>query len=203
MSYNTTKHGQAEYGRYGQLSLAQVAALTAQEGPDLDPRDPASKFCSLVYQVNPSPINLSGEVIVDGVRINGYDMVNDAQVDSGHNLWVKDQTLITATQNLSSNILNVELAVENLSADLQAMNSSIHELNGLSGNILNSNDTYSRIVASSGAYIYVMHAVPPALSGHPVWRVQRVDSDGSRMWADGDSSFDNIASGYLDLTYSY
>ena len=172
MAYNTEKHGIADQRKWAQLSTADVATLTAQEGPDLLLTDPAGKFAQLTYQINPSPINLSGEVVVDGVRIEGYDQVNEAQVDAAHNMFVIDSSVLGAIQSLT-------------------------------GSVLNSTDIYSRIIQVSGDYTYMMHALPPALSGNPAWRVQRIDADGSRMWADGDASFDNIASGYLDLTYTY
>jgi hypothetical protein len=82
--------GAAQYGSFGQLSLAQVAALTAQEGPELAVQDPQCRFANLVYQVNAVPLTLSGDVSVDNVKIEGYDAAHKAYVDSDHNLYVKD-----------------------------------------------------------------------------------------------------------------
>ena len=157
--YNTTKHGQADYGSFGQLNLSQVAALTGQEGPDMDPRNPASKFYQLVYQVNAVPINLSGDVNVDGT-ITGYDHVNEAQVDAGHQLWVTDKSLLAQ-------------------------------------------QTYSRIVQTDAfGNTYIAHAEPGSLSGDPDWRAQRIDSTGSRMWADN-ANFSQIAVELSGLSYTY
>lgn len=83
----------------------------------------------------------------------------------------------------------------------------VYDIAGLSGNtILNETiyvrDTYSRIIKTSGDNTYIMYAPPGSLSGDPVWRMQLIDSDGSRLWADGNNYFDNSASAYLTKTYS-
>lgn len=71
----------------------------------------------------------------------------------------------------------------------------------LSGSLLASNE-YSRIIKSNGDDVYIMHAPPGSLSGNPVWRMQKIDVDGSRFWADGNTNFDNAASGYLTANYT-
>lgn len=83
----------------------------------------------------------------------------------------------------------------------------VYDVAGLSGNvILNQTllvkDTYSRIIKTSGDNTYIMYAPPNSLSGDPVWRMQLIDADGSRLWADGNINFDNAASAYLTKTYS-
>jgi len=64
-------------------------------------------------------------------------------------------------------------------------------------------DGYSRMVETIGTDTYIAHAVPGSLSGEAVWRVQLIDSTGSRQWADGDTEFDNTATSLSGLTYSY
>lgn len=64
------------------------------------------------------------------------------------------------------------------------------------------NDTYSRIIKTVSGNTYIMHAPPGSLSGNAVWRMQKIDAEGSRFWADGNINFDNAASGYLTHIYT-
>jgi hypothetical protein len=65
-------------------------------------------------------------------------------------------------------------------------------------------ELYSRIVEVIGTDTYIAHAPVGSLSTDAVWRVQKIDTNGSRMWADGNINFDNVASSPLSaLTFSY
>jgi len=64
-------------------------------------------------------------------------------------------------------------------------------------------NTYSKIVTTVSGYTYTMFAPAGTSSGAPSWRISRTDAAGSRMWADGDADFDNAASGFAALTYSF
>ncbi len=63
-------------------------------------------------------------------------------------------------------------------------------------------NTYSKLVISNATYRYDMYAAPGSLSGNAVWRISRTDAGGSRLWADGNANFDNVASNYSGLTYT-
>jgi len=63
-------------------------------------------------------------------------------------------------------------------------------------------NTYSKLVVSSSGYTFTMYASAGSLSGDNNWRIQREDSVGTRMWADGNTNFDNIASNFSHITYS-
>ena len=62
---------------------------------------------------------------------------------------------------------------------------------------------YSKFVAASAGYTYTMYAAPGSLSGDPVWRINRTDVSGSRMWPSGDASFSYPASGYTEFDYTF
>lgn len=168
--YQPTKHGVADYGKFAQLNIPQIIALTGQEGLDADSYDNANgraKYAQLVYQINPVPLTLSGDVSVDNVKIEGYDAAYKVGVGADHKMWVIDASLISAVQSLTSNISDVELSIENLS-----------------GYILNATDTYSRIIQTRGTDIYLAHAPIGTSDSTSGWRVQKVDNDGSRSWYD-------------------
>lgn len=61
---------------------------------------------------------------------------------------------------------------------------------------------YSRLVQKSGDDTYIMQAPPGSLTSDPVWRIQKIDVNGSRYWADGNTNFDNVADDYATLTYT-
>ena len=158
----SSQNGVASYNNFFQLNTTQIAALTAQEGLDADSFNTAgnkAKYGILTYQVNAAPINLSGDINVDGT-ITGYDRVNEAQVDSGHNLWVKDQAMLV-------------------------------------------NFNYSRIIQKDvNGNTYIAHAEIGSLSGDPVWRAQKIDAAGSRMWADN-ANFTQTANVLSGLSYNF
>ena len=58
-------------------------------------------------------------------------------------------------------------------------------------------DEYMRVVEIDGTDTYIAHAIAGSALSGAVWRVQKVDSDGSRTWADGNTSFDNVATAPL------
>ncbi len=64
-------------------------------------------------------------------------------------------------------------------------------------------------VTASGGYTYIAEAMPPQTryasralhEAAAVWRVQRVDANGSIQLADGDGMFDNVATDLTALNY--
>lgn len=156
--YNTLKHGNAVYNSFAQLP----DSFTITEGTDAVPlRD--QKFAMMVYQVNDTPISLSGVSLNASVGLDGTGAVH---VNSNQ-LMVSDASVQAATN---------ELVITN---------------------------TFSRIIKNDASYTYTMLAAPGSLSGNAVWRISRTDSVGSRMWADGNANFDNVASNYLAITYTF
>ena len=62
----------------------------------------------------------------------------------------------------------------------------------------------SRIIETYGTDTYIALAPAGSETSASVWQVQKIDTDGSRQWADGDTNFDNAASSDLSgLTFSY
>ena len=79
------------------------------------------------------------------------------------------------------------------------------ELSGSVSNTENVTDTYSRFVdPSDDPNLYIAHAPEGSELSAAVWRIQKIDENGSRQWADGNTNFDNVATPPLSgLTYSY
>ena len=159
----SSQAGTASYNQWAQLNLTQIQALSGQEGSDADAFNLAenkARFAVLTYQINSVPVNLSGDINVDGT-ITGYDHANEAQVDSSHNLYVIDNALFKE-------------------------------------------QTYSRIIQSDiSGNTYIAHAEIGSLSGDSAWRVQKIDSNGNRLWADN-GNFTQAANIALSgLTFAY
>lgn len=78
---------------------------------------------------------------------------------------------------------------------------------GLTDDALNvSEKGFSTFFRTSGNYYFHAEAVPGTLVTSAGWRIKRIYDDGNSidvMWADGNTNFDNIASDYASLTYSY
>ena len=56
-------------------------------------------------------------------------------------------------------------------------------------------------VDDTGTYIYMGWAEPGASDSGGVWRIARIDTSGNRVWADGDSLYDNIWDNRTGLSY--
>lgn len=72
-----------------------------------------------------------------------------------------------------------------------------------SGNMVASKPNYQTKVVESGGYIYFCYApvgTPEATAG---WKIARFDAAGSRMYANADASFTNVATDPTSLTYEY
>lgn len=60
----------------------------------------------------------------------------------------------------------------------------------------------TKIVSDSG-YTYICKAPVGTALSDAKWQVSRIDSTGSKMFADADSEFDNIATDPTTLSFSY
>lgn len=61
---------------------------------------------------------------------------------------------------------------------------------------------YSRVVQTVGTDTYVGQAVRGSTLASAVWRVQKIDSTGSRTWA-GSGAFNQVATTMSGLTFAY
>ena len=64
-------------------------------------------------------------------------------------------------------------------------------------------ETYSRIVQTFGTDVYIAHAPIGSLSGDAVWRVQKIESSGSRLWAGGGEFTQSCSADLSGLTFAY
>ncbi len=104
--YTPLKHGRAQYGNYYEIPESIVIALTSSEGSDSLPLSD-QRFATLVYQVNPTQVDLSGITVeIGSVAINDKNNPNiKATVDTSGNLYVLDQNnsnLLTQLIQLNS-----------------------------------------------------------------------------------------------------
>lgn len=56
---------------------------------------------------------------------------------------------------------------------------------------------------NSGDYTYFCFAQPGTAEATASWKIFRIDTDGNKLYADGDADYDNAASDPTLLTYSY
>ena len=63
---------------------------------------------------------------------------------------------------------------------------------------------YTEIALVSGVYVYEARAAVGSATTDPVWQAWRWDTTGPivRLWADGDTKFDNQADNLAGLSYS-
>lgn len=66
------------------------------------------------------------------------------------------------------------------------------------------NTSYTVRIVDSGGYTYIGKAVAGSSQASAVWQVQRIDESSGTvvLWADGDTSFNNVWNNYASLTYS-
>lgn len=58
-------------------------------------------------------------------------------------------------------------------------------------------------ILTSGDYTYICKAAVGTPEATAKWKIYRIDSAGSKMYADGNADFDNVATDPTALTYSY
>lgn len=63
-------------------------------------------------------------------------------------------------------------------------------------------DNYARKVTVDGTDTYIAWALPGTLQAAAEWRACKIDTDGTRTWADGNGDFDNVATDLTALSYS-
>jgi hypothetical protein len=86
--------------------------------------------------------------------------------------------------------------------------SGLTGINGVSGELVISELSYSQKIVVSGDYTWVMKTTPGHALADSTWQIMRVYEDSVNgitevQWADGDSNFDNVANDYLTKVYSY
>jgi hypothetical protein len=94
MSYNTTKHGRAEYGSFMQVPSGVLSSIEQEMDESLELQN--QWFARLVYNVAPQTLSLSGATVnVDTVGLDDTGLVQL----SGDQLKVFDQGVIDAINN--------------------------------------------------------------------------------------------------------
>lgn len=71
---------------------------------------------------------------------------------------------------------------------------------GLSRNL---SETVQIVGANDATYDYFAFSRPGTATASPKWMAFRVDTYGSLQYADGNASFDNVATDLTALSYSY
>ena len=57
---------------------------------------------------------------------------------------------------------------------------------------------------TTAGYTYICYAAPGVkYTSAAAWKIKRQDVNGSVMWADGNTCYDNVADDRAALTYSY
>lgn len=57
-------------------------------------------------------------------------------------------------------------------------------------------------IDDTGTYIYMGWAIPGSSTGDSVWRIARIDTNGNKLWADGNALYDNEYDNRASLSYS-
>lgn len=187
MAYVPAKHGKAEYGSWMQLPNAIATALPSIEGTDdIDFRE--QKFANLVYVVNPTDIGGG----------SGGGGITDLQIAQITNAISNQTTAIT------SDIDNAPI-IEAIGDQTTTVDSAITtQTNALTPGLteLIIDNTYSRIIQTIGTDTYIAQAPRGSTQSASVWRVQKIDANGSRSWA-GTGTFNQPANSVETLTYNY
>jgi len=58
-------------------------------------------------------------------------------------------------------------------------------------------------ITLDGADTYIAHALVGTAEATAGWKAFKLDANGSKMYADGDANYDNVATDLTALTYSY
>ena len=98
-----------------------------------------------------------------------------------------------------------EQYIQNASYD-EEFNTLVVELLGYDGGALQRNiaDSMALKITESGAVTYIANAAPGTAQATAKWRCMKIDDSSGTVitWADGNASFDNVASDLTALSYS-
>jgi len=155
MSYDSKQNGTANYNSWMHLNDTDMVEVTGQEGLDTVPFK-ERKYAQLTYQVNATPVEITGglSATITSVGLNADGIVQ-----------LSGDQLKTFDQESADRLLNVQGSIDSLSGQLIQ-------------------DNYSRVIQSRGSDTYIAHAPPGTLAATSGWRVQKLDTDGSKSWAD-------------------
>lgn len=64
------------------------------------------------------------------------------------------------------------------------------------------NDQQTKLV-ESGEYLYICKSAVGTAEATAKWKIFRIDSLGSKVYADGNANYDNVATDPTALTYTY
>lgn len=65
-------------------------------------------------------------------------------------------------------------------------------------------DSYDQTkIVEDGGYTYVCKSKPGTAEATAEWKIYRIDSNGSKVYADGNYNYDNVATDPTTLNYSY
>ena len=151
------------------------------------------------------------------MQLNNSDVVEVSGQEGSNNTGIYDRkyaqltyqvnaTPVSISGGLSATITSVGLSdagTVKLSGD--ALKVSDQAVVDAVNNITVTTSDYSQLIRVDGSSTYIMKATPGAISGSANWQIQRITEVGTSVdieWADGNTNFDNIASGYLSLSYS-
>jgi prophage DNA circulation protein len=139
----------------------------------------------------------------------------------GHYLAINADGSINTTTSLSANFDDVETiltsisgAVDGVESLLVLISSSVDGLEGTASNIYGELQSiklgqqtyfrdYSRIVQTFGTDTYIAIAPIDTLSSDSLWQVQKIDSNGSRLWADSGAFTQPCSADLSGLTFAY
>lgn len=179
MAYEPGKHGRAEYGSWMQIDKDLADAITSIEGADASNYTlKEQKFANLVYVVNSA--DMGGG--------SGSGGITDLQI-----------------AQLTTAISNQTTAITNDIDNTPVVNALDTQTNALSPGLteLYIENTYSRVIQTDGTDTYIGQAERGHQLTDLVWRVQKIDVNGSRSWA-GTGIFDQPADNMAGLTnYNY
>ena len=144
--YESRQLSNAEYNSWVHLPESSLSGITqGADAQELVNR----KYAQMTYQVNASPISISGDVIVDAVGLDGS---GDVKL-SGDQLKVSDQTAIDNLIELNIN-QNYSRIIQERSTDIYIGHAPIGTSEATSGWRIQKLDLYgSRSWADTGQFI--------------------------------------------------
>jgi len=154
--YDVNKEsGYAPRQNWMRLDDADVTEVTGQEGGG-NSLAGNRRYASLTYQVNATPISISGGLSAT---------ITSVGLDANGTVKLSGDQLKTFDQSAVDGLALVQSSVDSLTGQLIQ-------------------DNYSRIIQSRASDTYIAHAAPGTLAATSGWRVQKIDTNGSKSWAD-------------------
>jgi hypothetical protein len=199
-------------GGISDIQLAQLTSAISTQTTSL-----SGKIDDVNSQLITLDSDLTSAISAQTTTLSGkIDSTNTALATLDTDIKATTTAVDAQTTTLSGKIDSTNTALATLDADVKATTTAVSTLDSNMASAITSqtsslspsltelliDNTYSRIIQTISTDTYIAQAPRGSSTSASVWRVQKIDVNGSRSWA-GTGIFNQPADNVASLSYAY